>query len=201
MYSKYMENSYTFVFFGIAGSGKGTQMQLLKDYLKEKDNLESLYVYPGGEYRKLVESGSYIGTLIKDSLERGELQPDFLTTSIVTNILNTSLSAGKHLIVDGYPRSVAQSKDFEDMMKFYKRRIVKIIYIEVGKQEAIRRNLARGRSDDTKEGIAKRFDEYVDNVIPAMEYYEDKDGFEFYAIKGEQSIQDVHRDIIKALKI
>jgi len=192
--------SYTFVFFGIAGSGKGTQMELLKNYISKTDSRVCVYAYPGGEYRKLIASGNYTASLVKDSHDRGELQPDFLTNAIFTNMLINELTPDRHLIVDGYPRTVVQAKDFDMMMKFYKRKIVKIIYIEVSKDEALKRNLLRGRTDDTKEGIAKRFDEYVDNVVPAMNYFKEREGYEVYPINGEQSVEDVHKDIIKSLK-
>lgn len=169
------------------------------DFLKKKDGKECVYAYPGNEYRKLIESGSFVGTLVKDSVGRGELQPDFLTDSIVTNILNTSLTSEKNMIADGYPRTIAQSKSFEAMINFYKRTDVKVIYIEVGKAEATRRNLLRGRADDTEEGLAKRFDEYVKNVVPSMDYFKGKAGYTVYAINGEQTVENVHKDIIKAL--
>ena len=189
----------TFVFFGIIGSGKGTQVKLLQDFLKGKDGRECVYVYPGNEYRKLVESGSYTGELIRDSITHGHLQPDFMTDSIVANILVSSMSSNKHLIADGYPRTLVQSKNFEEMIKFYKRENIKIIYIELSKEEAMKRNLLRGRNDDTKEGIEKRFDEYVNNVIPAMDYFKGKTDYMIYTINGEQSVEAVHKDIIKAL--
>jgi len=85
------------------------------------------------------------------------------------------------------------------MMKFYKRNDIKVIYIEVGKEEAIKRMMLRGRHDDTKEGIAKRFDEYKNNVIPAMNYFKDKKDYTIYTINGEQSVEDVHKDIINKL--
>ena len=191
--------SSTFVFFGIVGSGKGTQVKLLQDFLKSKDGKECVYAYPGNEYRKIISSGSYTAELMKDSVDRGELQPGFFSDAIVTNILISSLTKDSHLMTDGYPRAVDQSQSFEKIMKWYKRDDIKIIYIEVGKEEAMKRNLLRGRHDDTKEGIEKRFDEYINSVVPAMNYFKGKDGYTIYTINGEQSIEKVHEDIIQKL--
>lgn len=189
----------TFVFFGIIGSGKGTQVKLLTDFLKNKDGLETVYASPGNEYRKLTQSDNYTGSLVEGPVSRGELLPGFLTDAIVVNILISSLTPTKHLIADGYPRAIEQSTSFEKMMKFYRREDIKVIYIEISKEEAVKRLKLRGRHDDTDEGIAKRFDEYVNNVVPAMNYFKDKAGYTIYTINGEQSVEDVHKDIIKAL--
>jgi adenylate kinase len=192
--------SQTFVFFGQVGSGKGTQVKLLMDFFKKKDGHEAVYTSTGDEYRKIIGSGSFTGSLVKDSITRGELQPNFLTNTIFTNILISSLTPEKNLFADGYPRTIAQSQAFEDMMKFYKREDIKIIYIEVGKEEAMKRNLLRGRHDDTKEGLAKRFNEYENNVVPSMNYFKGKKNYTIYTINGEQTVEDVHKDIIKALE-
>ena len=74
-----------------------------------------------------------------------------------------------------------------------------IIYIKVGKEEAMKRNLLRGRVDDTPEGIEKRFDEYINKVVPAMDYFKDKPNYKIHTINGEQSVENVHKDIIAAL--
>ncbi|MEK7081142.1 MAG: nucleoside monophosphate kinase [Patescibacteria group bacterium] len=192
--------SQTFVFFGQVGSGKGTQIELLIDFLKKKDGLESVYVSPGSEYRKLIQSDNYTGSLVKGPLSRGELLPGFLTDAIMANLFISFLTPEKNLIADGYPREVEQSISFEKMMKFYKREDVKVIYIEISKEEAVKRLKLRGRHDDTDEGIAKRFDEYINKVVPAMNYFENKVGYTIYTINGEQSVENVHKDIIKALR-
>ena len=189
----------TLVFFGIIGSGKGTQVKLLVDFLKAKDGKEDVYIGPGEGFRKLLESGSYTANLVKDSMGKGNLQPDFLTNSMVTNTLISSLTPDKHIFADGYPRTVVQSETFETMMDYYNRKNIKIIYIEVGKEEAVKRMLLRGRYDDTEEGMSKRFDEYINNVVPAMNYFKDKENYKIYTINGEQSVEDVHKDIIKML--
>ena len=191
--------SQTFIFFGMIGSGKGTQVKLLTDYLKNQNGSDTVYVSPGHEYRKLIESKSFAGSLVKGPLSRGELLPGFLTDAVVANILISSLAPDKNLISDGYPRAVAQSVNFEQMINFYKRKNVKIIYIEVSKEEAIKRIKLRGRHDDTDTGIAKRFEEYVENVLPAMNYFKGKENYKIYTINGEQSVEDVHKEIITAL--
>ncbi|HUC88798.1 MAG TPA: nucleoside monophosphate kinase [Candidatus Paceibacterota bacterium] len=193
---------YTFIFFGIVGSGKGTQAELLQKYLKEKNLSDDvLCTSVGAEYRKIIESGSYTSTIIKDILEKGYLQPDFLTISLFTNILTTNLKENTSLIADGFPRTIPQSEAFEKAMKFYNRGDVKVIYIELSKEEAVRRMKLRGRTDDTDEGIANRFDEYVKNVIPSMNYFKGKDGYTIYTINGEQSIPDVYKELISKLGI
>ena len=63
----------------------------------------------------------------------------------------------------------------------------------------MKRNLLRGRADDTEEGLAKRFDEYVNNVVPSMNYFKGKEGYEIYSINGEQTIENVHIHLISAI--
>lgn len=197
-----MTKPYTFIFFGIVGSGKGTQVELLQKYLKDNNLAEEvLFTSTGNEYRKLIESGNYTGQIVKTSLEKGHLQPDFLTISLFTNILTGNMKENTSFIADGYPRTITQSKAFESAMQFYGRDDVFVIYIELGKEEAVKRMKLRARSDDTDEGIAKRFDEYVNNVIPAMNYFKDKPGYQMFTINGEQAIADVQNDINKALGI
>jgi adenylate kinase len=189
--------SKTFIFFGVCGSGKGTQVELLLNFLKEHDQKEILCVSTGNEYRKLIVSNSYTGSLIKDSMARGELQPNFLTNTIVLNLLVSSLEAEKNLVIDGYPRTVEQSISLEKALKFFKREEVKIIHLSLSRDEAMKRNLLRGRSDDNQAGILHRIDKYYQEVVPAMHYFDNKTGYTLYEINGEQSIQNVHQDIIK----
>lgn len=192
----------TFIFYGIVGSGKGTQVELLTKYLKENNiSNDVLFTSTGVEFRKLIASGSYTATKAREITEKGFLQPNFLTISLFTNILIADLKEDTTLIADGYPRTVAQSEAFDNMMKFYNRDEIKIIYIELGKEEAIKRMKLRGRTDDTDEGIANRFDEYVNNVIPSMDYFKDKENYKMYMINGEQSIEDVHKEIITKLNL
>lgn len=192
----------TIVFFGIVGSGKGTQVELLEKFLKENNiSKDIILMSPGNEYRKIIGTESYISKIIKERLDKGFLQPDFLTTSLLSNILISNIKEDTSIIADGFPRTIVQSENFDAMMKFFSREDIQIIYIELTKEESIKRMKLRGRSDDTDEGIANRFNEYINNVIPSMEYFNGKDGYTIHRINGEQSIENVHKDIIESLKL
>ena len=50
------DNKKAFIFFGSAGSGKGTQVALLKDLLTEKDPTREILHYDAGAgFRELIE--------------------------------------------------------------------------------------------------------------------------------------------------
>lgn len=188
----------TYVFFGIVGAGKGTQIELLKKLIAERDSRKIVYAYPGNEYRALVSGDSYTGSIVRAKLDRGELQPDFLTIGVFTDILVRELIPDCHLIADGYPRTLGQEEAFVSAMEFYKRENVEIVYIEVSKEEVIARMKLRGRTDDTDEGITRRFYEYETHVIPAMQALKAR-GYSLHTINGAQTIEAVHGDIVKAL--
>jgi adenylate kinase len=191
----------TYVFFGVQGSGKGTQVTILMDLLKSQHGIECVYASPGGEFRALTASGSYTGNIVKESLDRGVLQPDFLSNTIFANIIMYGLTAEKCIIADGYPRTIVQAENFKQIMKFYGRSNIKLIHIKLSREEALKRNFLRGRADDTEEGLNRRLEWHEKNVVPAMDNLKAEAGYDFFEINGEQSVEAVHADIIKALNL
>lgn len=189
-----------FIFFGIAGSGKGTQVELLSKYIKENNiSTDVIFASPGNEYRKIAQSGNFTGEIVKSTIEKGFLMPDLLTISLVTASISNDIKKDCSIIADGYPRTINQSKALEEILEFYGRKNSHIIYIEVSKDEAVKRMKLRARSDDNDSGIEKRYNEYINNVLPAMDYFKNKEEYKIHVINGEQSVESVHLDIIKSL--
>lgn len=191
----------TYLFFGNVGAGKGTQVALLTALLERLGENKVVYAYPGNEFRKFVAGDGYSNNLGKEILNRGHLMPLFLVAQAFANVVVSELqSADDHLIIDGFPRSLEQVPVFESSMLFYGRKNIEIIYLNISKDEAVKRLKDRGRHDDSDEGIAQRFEEYENNVLPALNLLKEK-GYKVYSIEGEKHIDEVHSDIRKALGI
>ncbi len=188
----------TYVFFGNVGAGKGTQVELLKKFFTDGGH-SIVHFSPGNEFRAITASDNYTGTVIKDILDNGRLLPDVLTGGMFTTLMSRDLKGPETvLFLDGYPRSIRQSEDFITMMEFYGRTNVDLIYVDVSKEEAIKRMKLRNRADDTDAGIANRFDVYENSVLPALEVLKQK-GYKLYKVNGLQTVPEVHEEIKKVL--
>lgn len=191
----------TYLFFGNVGAGKGTQVFMLKDLLERRDNARVAYVGLGEEMRKFISGDSYSSTLGREILNRGQLMPLFIVSQGFANAIVAGLSeTTDHLLIDGFPRSLEQVPVFESSMRFYGRQNAEILYLDITKEEAVKRLRARGRHDDTEEGILQRFKEYESNVLPALNLLREK-GYKIHKVNGEQHIDSVHSDIKKALEL
>jgi adenylate kinase len=190
-------NPKTYVFFGNVGAGKGTQIDLLKKFCLD-NNQHVVFFSPGAEFRALVATGSYTAQSVKKILDAGHLLPDALTTGMFTTLLRNELTAESTIFTDGYPRSIVQSNEFIQMMEFYGRDNIEMIYIDVSKEEAIKRMKLRGRADDTDEGISNRFAVYEGSVLPALEVLKQK-GYKLYKVNGLQSVEEVHQEVKNVL--
>jgi adenylate kinase len=188
------------LFFGIVGAGKGTQVSLLREYLETK-NQSSLYIYPGNEYRAISSQDTYISKRVKDTMDSGTLLPDSLTDGLVVSLLINKYTGEEVLILDGYPRSLQQSETLADMMKFYGIDEVTVLVIDISEEEAVQRMMLRGRSDDNEQGIQKRINVYKDQVYPSLEHLQNLMKVATYEINGEQTVEEVHADIKKALEL
>ena len=191
----------TFILFGASGSGKGTQANLLIDYLKKNDSQRKvLYEENGQRFRDFVEShNSFTSQLTKEVMQTGELLPEFLPIWMWSEFLIKNLAEDEHLILEGVSRREHEAPVLDSAMKFYKREKPHIISIEVSRNWSTERLTARGREDDSQEDIARRLEWYDQNVVKAIEYFKNDSYYNFISINGEQTIEKVHSDIMEKL--
>ena len=166
---------HTVIFIGRSGCGKGTQADLLKNYIHKRDheNKQILYV------------------------ETGHRFPDFLAGYMWSSELVEELGEDMHLVLDGAPRSQPEARLLTTALKFYGRENPTVIYINVGVKWAETRLLSRGRQDDkTLEKIDKRLEWFERETLPAIEYFKDNNFYNYIEVNGEQPIEKVHQDIL-----
>ncbi|MSU44937.1 hypothetical protein EXS45_02045 [Candidatus Nomurabacteria bacterium] len=191
-------NSQAFVFFGRSGCGKGTQAKLLVNFLKSKSR-EVIYVETGSTFRELAKQDNLVGKNINDILKNGILIPVFLPIWIWTKIIVENFSGKEDMILDGVCRRREESIALDSAFDFYKIEKPNIILMKVSKEWSYNRMMERKRADDTPEKIQNRLNWYEQDVVPSIEYFHDKKNYNFIEINGEQTIENVHKDIIKAL--
>jgi adenylate kinase len=191
----------TFIIIGRSGSGKGTQARLLQEYIKKQDSkTEILYTESGDEFRKFLKSDNYASRLAKEINTKGLLQPAFLAIWIWSSYLIKNLNNKKHLILDGTPRKLNEADVLDEAFSFYKRSNVNVIYINVSVGWATERLQDRHRADDTNEGIKKRLDWFDTDTTEAIDFYKNNPSYNFFDINGEQSVKEVHDEIVSKLK-
>ena len=191
-------NSQAFVFFGRSGCGKGTQANLLADFLKSKGK-EVLYIETGSHFREFIKNENYSSKHAGDILKAGGLIPVFLPVWIWTDVLIKNFSGTQDLVFDGVCRRREESVALDSAIDFYKIEKTNIILINVSKDWSYKRMIERARADDAPEKIQNRLTWYDRDVVPSIEYFRDRKGYNFIEINGEQTIENVHKDIINAV--
>lgn len=192
----------TFIFAGPSGSGKGTQVDLLKKYLTEKSPEVPQYSsYTGDGFRNLMNGTTLASHLVKEIQNVGALQPEFLAIYLWADNLVKNVTGKEHLFIDGSPRKPAEAVVLDSAMEFYKRDPIHLIDVQVSDAETKRRLLARARHDDTEEGIERRLAWYKTEVVPAIEHLKKQSRYQFHDINGEQTPEKVQEDIIKAIAL
>jgi len=186
----------TFILIGRSGCGKGTQAELLKKYLEDRDGKEVYHLETGEAFRKFIKGNSFSSELSRKISEDGGLQPSFLAIHIWAELLIKNLKGDEHLIVDGTPRYLNEAKVLTTAMNFYGRK-PKVLYLDVPREFSEATMKKRGRADDIEEAdVKKRLDWFDTDVIPAIEYMKNEKTYEFIEIKGDQSIEEVQKEIL-----
>jgi len=98
------------IMVGPPGSGKGTQGP------KIKDDLCICHLATGDMLRDAVAAGTELGKQADAIMKRGDLVPDDLVVGLIKdNLSNPECERG--VLLDGFPRTVAQAEKLDDMFK------------------------------------------------------------------------------------
>jgi len=195
-----MENKkQAYIIIGRSGCGKGTQAELLINNLKNDLNRKVFDLQTGDKFRTFVKGEGYTNKLAKEIGDRGELQPMFLVLSLWASALIENLEGDEDLVLDGMPRKKDQADVLHSVFDFYGYGKPKVVYINVSREWAEEKLLARGRGDDEAEKIKRRQDWFDTDVIPVLDFYKNHADYEFLDINGDQSIEDVHQEIMNKL--
>ncbi|TSC70256.1 MAG: adenylate kinase [Parcubacteria group bacterium Gr01-1014_46] len=187
----------TFIFFGPSGAGKGTQAKILIEYLKKNDpDRTTLYIETGQRFRDFITEASYTATKTKEIIDNGGLLPEFLPIWIWSEYFVKHVSGDEHMVLDGLSRRAHEAPILNSAMKFYKREKPFVISMEVSRDWAKDRLLSRERGDDNIGQIEKRLDWFEKNVLPAIEYFKNNEFYNFITINGEQTIEEVNKEIM-----
>jgi len=193
----------TIIFIGPQGSGKGTQIAQLKSVLEEKDTSRRVVdIQTGRRFRALAaKHETFAEEKVAATLDSGALQPDFLVAVLWGQAMIDQLDDKSHLLIDGFPRTVAQVADLEDAFKFFERKNIEVINLETPEAVVRERMYSRARNDDTDASIEERLRWYREDTLPLIEYYRKRDDTTVHDIDGTLSIEGVQQAILEALEI
>ena len=179
---------------GPQGAGKGTQAKRISS------EYEIPHVSTGDMFRALDDS-TELGRRVKEIMDRGDLVPDDATVAMIRERLSQP-DAENGFVLDGFPRNLAQSEALDEMLAAIGRTLDAILFFdvsdEVGMERALSRAQIEGRSDDTRDAIAKRLAIYHEQTEPIVEHY--RMTGKLVPLHADRSVEDVWTEISEALQ-
>jgi adenylate kinase len=159
------------IIFGPPGSGKGTQAARIEAEFR------LVHLSTGAILRAEVARGSELGREVARVMAAGDLVPDGVIVSIVRQLLPAS-EAGAGVLLDGFPRTLAQARALDDMLALEGHRVDFVIALDVPEPELVDRILHRaaleGRADDNREVVAERMHEYRALTAAVLDHYRER---------------------------
>lgn len=120
------------ILVGAQGSGKGTQAEMLSE------TLGIPHLASGDLFRKAIDEKTELGLKVKVYMDRGELVPDDLTVAMVLGRLAMP-DCARGVILDGFPRTVAQAQALDNGLQRAGKQIDIAIYLKVPREELLKR--------------------------------------------------------------
>ncbi|MBC2278857.1 adenylate kinase [Listeria welshimeri] len=209
------------VLMGLPGAGKGTQAE----QIVEKYNIP--HISTGDMFRAAMKNNTELGKKAKSFMDNGDLVPDEVTNGIVRERLAED-DAKNGFLLDGFPRTVEQAVELENILSDLGTELDAVINIEVDKDVLMKRLTGRwicrtcgktyheiynppkvaGKCDLDGGELYQREDDKKETVENRLNVNmkQTKPLLDFYSekgklhsINGEQDINDVFVDVEKIL--
>ena len=184
------------IIFGPPGAGKGTQAKNLVE------KLNSFQVSTGDMLRHEIKKDTEIGKKIIKNMNDGKFVEDEIVNSLLEKIIFDPQKKNK-LIFDGYPRTINQAKNLENLLNKSNQKIDYIFFLNVNKESIVKRiekrKILEERSDDEANIILKRYDTYMEVTKPVLDYYSKNQNF--HEVDGTEEINDISQKIEEILKV
>jgi adenylate kinase len=187
------------ILLGPPGAGKGTQAQ----HLVETRNMIQLST--GDMLRAARTSGTEMGKIVADVMDRGELVTDEIVIGLIREKLQEGSEGG--FIFDGFPRTLAQADALGELLAENGFALDAVVSLEVEDEILVQRVVNRAkeaiaagkeaRADDNEESMRTRLMEYYKKTSPLIGYYHAKGALK--AIDGLASIDQVQASLANAL--
>ena len=178
------------ILFGPPGAGKGTQS---KHLIKK---LNCYQVSTGDMLREEIKKNSIIGKKIINDMNDGKFVSDEIVNKLIKEIVFDPQKKN-NLIFDGYPRSLSQAKNLDLLLKNSNQKIDHIFFLNVEKNIIVnrikKRKIEENRSDDELETILRRYDTFMKNTKPVLDYYSKNPNF--HEIDGALEIVQITKEI------
>lgn len=113
---------------GAPGTGKGTMSNLIVK------NYPIVHISTGDMLREAVANKTKVGLKANDYMTRGALVPDEVIHDIIVERLSKD-DIKKGFLFDGYPRTLDQAKDLENILKELNLKIDQVINLSIDDSE------------------------------------------------------------------
>jgi adenylate kinase len=179
------------ILFGPPGAGKGTQSaRLIQKY-------SLTHISTGDLFRKHLKEGTPLGKMAQEYMNKGNLVPD----QVVIDMVDDKISSSGHIsgiIFDGFPRTIAQAKALDNLLK-KKNAPIKILVELVVPEDELRKRLAEravkeNRPDDAKPAVIEnRISVYKAETAAVADYYKKEN--KYSSVVGVGEIDDIFKNI------
>ena len=174
------------ILFGPPGAGKGTQAKHLVK------RLNSFQISTGDMLRDEIKKNTEIGKNIINDMNNGKFVDDLLVNKLIENAVFDPQKKDR-LIFDGYPRSLTQAKNLDELLNKSQQKINFVFFLNVNKDTIIKRikkrKIEENRTDDDLNTILKRYDTYMQTTKPVLDFYSKNPNF--YELDGSTKIEEI----------